>query len=53
MSSAVQEVRTGPGRCLRDRGDGQSWHDLLFAHWPVDAAVMRPLLPSQLHIDIF
>src|SRR5882672_4709081 len=21
----------------------QSWHDLLFAHWPIDAAVLRPL----------
>jgi uncharacterized protein YqjF (DUF2071 family) len=31
----------------------QSWHDLLFAHWPVDAAVLRPLLPSQLQIDTF
>src|SRR5882672_11147043 len=31
----------------------QSWHDLLFAHWPVDAAVLRPLLPPQLQIDTF
>ena len=31
----------------------QSWHDLLFAHWPVDAAVLRPLLPPQLQIDAF
>lgn len=31
----------------------QSWHDLLFAHWPVDAAVMQALLPSQLQIDTF
>jgi uncharacterized protein YqjF (DUF2071 family) len=31
----------------------QSWHDLLFMHWPVDAAVLRPLLPPQLHIDTF
>jgi uncharacterized protein YqjF (DUF2071 family) len=31
----------------------QSWHDLLFAHWPVDAAVLRPLLPPQLQIDVF
>jgi uncharacterized protein YqjF (DUF2071 family) len=29
----------------------QSWHDLLFAHWPVDAAVLRPLLPPQLLVD--
>jgi len=31
----------------------QSWHDLLFAHWPVNAAVMRPLLPPQLQVDTF
>jgi uncharacterized protein len=31
----------------------QSWHDLLFAHWPVDVAVMRPLLPPQLQVDTF
>jgi uncharacterized protein len=31
----------------------QSWHDLLFAHWPVDAAALRPFLPSELQIDTF
>jgi uncharacterized protein YqjF (DUF2071 family) len=31
----------------------QSWHDLLFAHWPVDAALLRPLIPPPLSIDTF
>ena len=31
----------------------QSWHDLLFAHWPVDAAKLRPLIPLRLEIDAF
>jgi uncharacterized protein len=31
----------------------QIWHDLLFAHWPVPAAVMRPLVPEQLTLDTF
>src|SRR6266478_1621579 len=31
----------------------QSWHDLLFAHWPVDSALLRPLFPRQLQIDTF
>jgi uncharacterized protein YqjF (DUF2071 family) len=31
----------------------QSWHDLLFAHWPVDAAELCQLLPPQLQIDTF
>ena len=29
----------------------QSWHDLLFAHWPVDAAIVRPHIPASLKID--
>jgi len=31
----------------------QSWHDLLFAHWPVDAAALRTKIPAQLEIDTF
>jgi uncharacterized protein len=34
----------------------QSWHDLLFAHWPIDAArlrTLRPLIPAALEIDTF
>jgi uncharacterized protein YqjF (DUF2071 family) len=29
----------------------QTWHDLLFAHWPVPAATLRPLVPASLTID--
>jgi uncharacterized protein len=31
----------------------QVWHDLLFAHWAVTAADLRPLIPPQLGIDTF
>ncbi|MGH1365624.1 MAG: YqjF family protein [Calditrichia bacterium] len=31
----------------------QSWCDLLFAHWPVPASLLRPLVPSSLEIDEF
>ena len=35
----------------------QSWHDLLFAHWRIDAAELRakfrPLIPAGLDIDTF
>jgi uncharacterized protein len=31
----------------------QTWHHLLFAHWPIDAAVLRPLVPSWLKIEEF
>jgi uncharacterized protein len=30
---------------------GQSWEQLLFAHWPVPAERLRPLLPSGLELD--
>jgi uncharacterized protein len=31
----------------------QSWHDLLFAHWLIPAAVVRPLLPAALRLQEF
>ncbi len=31
----------------------QSWYDLLFAHWPVPAADLRPLVPDGLRIQEF
>jgi uncharacterized protein YqjF (DUF2071 family) len=31
----------------------QTWHDLLFAHWPVPPAMLRPLIPESLAIDTY
>jgi uncharacterized protein len=31
----------------------QTWNDLLFAHWQVDAAELRALVPSQLELELF
>jgi len=31
----------------------QRWHDLLFAHWPVPEAMLRPHVPAILSIDTF
>lgn len=31
----------------------QTWHDLLFAHWPVPSAALRPLVPAWLTIQEF
>ncbi len=31
----------------------QSWHDLLFAHWPVEADVLRDKVPPALPLDVF
>ena len=30
-----------------------TWEDLLFAHWPVPAAALRPLVPLPLELDTF
>jgi uncharacterized protein len=31
----------------------QTWHDLLFAHWPLPPAAVRHLVPPQLTLDTF
>lgn len=31
----------------------QSWHDVLFAHWQVDAGQLRELVPSRFELDLF
>ena len=31
----------------------QSWHDLLFAHWPIDARTLRDALPPGLPLDTY
>jgi uncharacterized protein len=31
----------------------QTWHDLLFAHWPVPAETMRALIPAQMELDTY
>jgi uncharacterized protein YqjF (DUF2071 family) len=31
----------------------QTWHDLLFAHWPMAQDTLRPLVPAQLALDQF
>lgn len=31
----------------------QTWHDLLFAHWPVAPEHLRPLMPAALPLDTF
>ena len=31
----------------------QTWHDLLFAHWPIPPEALRRLVPSELALDTF
>ena len=30
----------------------QKWHDLLFAHWPLPAPQIRPIVPKELELDL-
>lgn len=39
-----------PGRPWRVR---QSWRHVLFAHWPVTSATLRPFIPPQLDLETF
>ncbi len=46
--------RIGPTREPRRRPVmRQSWRDLLFLHWPIPPGQLRPLIPSQLDLDLF
>jgi uncharacterized protein YqjF (DUF2071 family) len=54
MSANLQQVAHRPwplpaGRWVM----AQIWHDLLFAHWPVPEAILRPRIPARLAIDTF
>jgi uncharacterized protein len=31
----------------------QTWNDLTFLHWPHDPALVRPLVPRELELDLF
>jgi uncharacterized protein YqjF (DUF2071 family) len=31
----------------------QSWHDLLFAHWPIDRGALAARVPREFEIDLF
>jgi len=31
----------------------QTWHDLLFAHWRVDAVALRQMIPRPLELDLW
>lgn len=31
----------------------QTWHDLLFAHWPIDPALLASKIPPALELDVY
>jgi uncharacterized protein YqjF (DUF2071 family) len=51
--SALRHTRHRPWRVPpRPWVMGQSWCDLLFAHWPVDPNAVRPHVPPQVALDL-
>ena len=55
QSRAVEETAHRPWP-LPPRGSwlmGQTWEDLLFAHWRVPIEAIRPHVPRALHVDTF
>jgi uncharacterized protein YqjF (DUF2071 family) len=54
MSANLEQIAHRPwplpaGRWIM----AQSWHDLLFAHWPVEQAALRRHIPPKMEIDTF
>ena len=54
MSANLEQIAHRPwplpdGRWIM----AQSWHDLLFAHWPLHEAMLRPHVPASFAIDTF
>jgi uncharacterized protein YqjF (DUF2071 family) len=46
--------RLAPTRRPNQRAQGhQRWHRLLFSHWEVSAALLRPFIPKRLELDAF
>lgn len=31
----------------------QTWHDLLFAHWPIDPGLLAPRVPAEFTLDLY
>jgi len=54
MNTILQETAHRPWPMLTGSWVmAQTWHDLLFAHWPVDERKLRALIPERLEIDKF
>lgn len=49
----MEQVRDHSSLTGRQWAMRQTWSKLLFAHWPIRAEVLRPLIPSALTVDMF
>ena len=52
MAHCLTPIQTPDGANVRRWIWSQHWDDVLFLHWPVPSAVLRPQIPSSLEIDI-
>lgn len=53
-SSIVEQTRHRPWPLPRSPWlMTQTWHDLLFAHWPVDPGEVEKLVPPEFQLDLF
>jgi hypothetical protein len=48
-----EPITVGPARPVRWPVLTQSWRDLTFLHWPVDATLAEHLLPPGISLDLF
>lgn len=54
VSADLEQTAHRPWRLPEGRWVmAQTWHDLLFAHWPVPVAKLREQIPPRLEIDTF
>src|SRR6185295_18876721 len=52
MNTSIALDRLAPrGRPAGSPMMQQNWENLLFLHWPIAPAVLRPLIPAALEID--
>jgi uncharacterized protein YqjF (DUF2071 family) len=53
MASAVEPLCSTPPFRVERAVMRQTWSELTFLHWPYDPAVVRPLVPRELDLDLF
>jgi uncharacterized protein len=54
QTRALRETEHRPWALPREPWlQGQTWCDLLFAHWPLPVEALRPLVPSELPLDTY
>ncbi len=49
----LEPIRATPAQPLRRAVMRQTWQDLTFLHWPCSPVLVRPLVPRELHLDLF